>query len=266
MNGKFEEKLAQLAFGDLSPEEAAQVEAQVSRNPEASQALADYRDMCGGLRSLAAVPEHQLSNERLRNAILTQGLRTKPEEKPSKGFGAGWIWMPVAACAMGFALITMRSKPAGDPQIFMGNAGANLSAKAEPLRSLFPEGIGSVLTKATTTPKKANPMMRLAMNAGSDESDPRNLPREKREKRFTDDATALKHPNWGPITPNPDEDPSTRMAFNNDPKATNAAQNAASQPVAMSSPIVLIDSNPDSETGAPVATEVGTASNILIGG
>lgn len=265
MNGKFEEKLAQLAFGDLSPEEAAQVEAQVSRNPEASQALADYRDMCGGLRSLAAVPEHQLSNERLRNAILTQGLRAKPEEKPSKGLGVGWIWMPVAACAMGFALINMRSKPGGEPQIFMGNAGANLSAKAEPISPMLSPGIGSAFTAATTTPKKENPTMRLASNAGLNEPDPKSLPPEKREKRFTDDAKALKHPNWGPITPNPDEDPSTRMVLN-DVKGTNAAQNAASQPVAMSSPIVLIDSNPDSETGAPVATEVGTASNILIGG
>ena len=33
MNGKFEEKLAELAFGDLSPEDAKRIEAQAMADP-----------------------------------------------------------------------------------------------------------------------------------------------------------------------------------------------------------------------------------------
>lgn len=262
MNGKFEEKLAQLAFGDLSPEEAALVEAQVARNPEASRALAEYRDMCGGLRSLAAVPEHQLSNERLRNAILTQGLRTKPVEPASKGFGAGWLWMPVAACVLGFGLITLRNKPAGDPQIVMQtNAGA-MATNFTPSSSVSAD-FNRQNSHIATNPPEKKPVtgMTLAKRTDQQEPDPRNLPKSMRASRFTPDAPVV-HPVWGPIDP----DANTKLADNHDAKATNPTQNTLSQPVAMSSPIVLIDSNPDSETGAPAATEVGTASNILIGG
>ncbi len=262
MNGKFEEKLAQLAFGDLSPEEAAQVEAQVARNPEASRALAEYRDMCGGLRSLAAVPEHQLSNERLRNAILTQGLRTKPVEPASKGFGAGWLWMPVAACALGFGLIMLRNKPAGDPQIVMQTSGGAMATNFVPTPT-FGAGFAASSARLTSSQpaKKAAADMKLASSRGQDDSDPRKLPKSMRASRFTSNSSVI-HPVWGPIDP----EANSKLADNHDQKTNNPTQNTLSQPVAMSSPIVLIDSNPDSETGAPAATEVGTASNILIGG
>jgi len=263
MNGKFEEKLAQLAFGDLSPEEAAQVEAQVARNPEASRALSEYRDMCGGLRSLAAVPEHQLSNERLRNAILTQGLRAKPVEQPSKRSNLGWVWMPVMACALGFGLITMRNRPVGDPHIVIQGNGMGLASNLNLTQPMLSDPSGhDMRTAISGAAKKPTPAVTVAMTH-EDESDPRTLPREKRAKRFTDDK--ILRPKWGPITV-PEENPAGRLALNTDPKGTAPVQNPAAQPVAMSSPIVLIDANPDSETGAPVATEVGTASNILIGG
>ena len=54
---KFDDKLAQLAFGDLSPEEARRIEAQANADPEAARMLDTYRSMKAGLRDLAEAPD-----------------------------------------------------------------------------------------------------------------------------------------------------------------------------------------------------------------
>lgn len=102
MNSHHEEKLLNCAFGDISPEEAMRIEAEAARNPELRQRLDDYQSMRAGLRSLGDhVPEHQLSNERLRDAILARGLSTTAGA--SSPTGPKWwqiAWMPVAAAAI----------------------------------------------------------------------------------------------------------------------------------------------------------------------
>ena len=53
MKGKFEDKLARLAFGELSSDEAVKLERDVQTNPDALRTLSLYKDMRQGLRSLS---------------------------------------------------------------------------------------------------------------------------------------------------------------------------------------------------------------------
>lgn len=257
MNGKFEEKLAQLAFGDLSPEEAARIEAQVRKDPMAARALEEYRAMRGGLQSMAVVPEHQLSNERLRDAILAQGLRPQPVETPAKKAGWNWAWMPVAACALGFVMMTARNQPAHTPQVVM-----NMPLASSEI-SFSPKIDGMVASLETQKPAAKSADVKKSMQAtlvsrNETKSNGFTLPpKEHRRDRFTKDAAEI-HPQWGPIeTGGGDE--GTRLALNGSKEA-----NPTADPIAV--PIVLIDGTSDAETGAPTATEIGTASNVLVGG
>ena len=58
MNGKFEEKLARLAFGDLTPEEAERMEGKVQSNAKAAQALTEFRQIRAGLRD-GTIPDRR---------------------------------------------------------------------------------------------------------------------------------------------------------------------------------------------------------------
>ena len=79
MRKRFEEELAQLAFGDLSSDRAAELRARADADPDAAQTFDTYCRMKEELRSLAVdVPAEQLSTERLRDAILKRGLTEKP--------------------------------------------------------------------------------------------------------------------------------------------------------------------------------------------
>lgn len=280
MNGKFEEKLAQLAFGDMSSEEAARIEAQVQKNPEAARHLAEYREMRGGLRAMADIPDHQLSNERLREAILARGLNSQPvEDRPARrGFGAGWVWMPVAACALGFFLISTRHKavPAGGPVIELGNTVAATSmgdgrfAFNDKPSDVFASKRGTASEIKPTAPSASSAQTSaiatpvVSMEPSSRRHMARNRVRHSETERngdplFTSDST-LVAPNWGssPIT-TPVEPPKA-------PKPIEKPKHDDSQVAENSGPIVLINSDTDADTGAPTATEVGTASNVVIGG
>jgi hypothetical protein len=265
MNGKFEEKLAQLAFEDMTSEEAARIEAQAGSNPAALQALAEFRDMREGLRGLAEVPEHQLSNERLRDAILARGLHPEPVKDSARGFGAGWLWMPVAALSLGFGLMMLRPHKAADATVVM--PGDNVTASRfdislpEP-NDLFKPREFAPMAKNESSPKEeARPSMTLASSKQTD-SKSRVAHRSRRHNpMFTDDYKPIKV-SWkapevvaGNKADKPNPKPPTEA-----PKETYVASKTDN------SPIVLIDTNPDAATGAPTATEVGTASNVLIGG
>lgn len=271
MNGKFDEKLAQLAFGDMTPEEAARIEAQVRQDPAASARLAEYREMRASLSGLSAVPDHQLSNERLRDAILAQGLRPKAVEPSSPGLGRGWLWMPVAACALGFGLIVLRHAPQGAPVVVMDEAKhASVPTVAFNEPKTFHQVTPAVPTTHVET-TQANPVEKssvegVAVHLASSRHEEPSRRRRARHPRFSPGTTPV--PAFFPSVTEP-RVPSGAVALNQNPPPTTqptsnpALDSAAGTP---SSPIVLIDSNPDAQTGAPTATEVGTVSNVVVGG
>lgn len=269
MNGKFEEKLAQLAFGDVSPDEAASIEAKAKLSPEATRALAEFREMREGLRDLTEVPELQLSKERLRDAILARGLATEAEKEPNRGFGGGWIWMPVAALALGFGLFTLRprSTPSA-PTVVMQDGGSRVADDfhfnvPDPEAFFRPNTLSTApdFSAGASLPKETPKVSEKRTRSTT--YHPRLVSR-RHNPSFTDDYQPLKV----------DKNSWKKVEFaKKDEKASGAKPNATPSPKEQlafndheETPIVLIDSNPDAATGAPTATEVGTASNVLIGG
>jgi hypothetical protein len=191
MDKKFEDKIARMAFGELSEAEATEVRAHAAANADAAQALASYEAIRSDLRRMKDVPPDQLSKERLQNAILTQGLRPKPVRR---AFPFAWVTSAAATVLVGFVLLnnmspdqvvvnTPTANPAGsiaapvlnfeDQQQLerqISDFTATLEAPAAPIRD------SSV---ADATPVRPRPVNRTTPRSGyrapTDRSGPDNL-------------------------------------------------------------------------------------------
>lgn len=257
MNGKFEEKLAMLAFGDLSPEEARMLEQKAASDAEASRALAQFRAMRSELKSLGdQIPPDQLSKERLRDAILGQGLRQAEPKKESRG----WVWMPLMAGAAAFAFIFMRPTAKSEPMVVIENPPAlnsSLAPRFEPKSE--PVGVASL-----TNTQEAKPPKPVAPTLVASKSTPKAVRAKSSEPKTIvldakdfDSATNAKVP-----ARTKKGDPAGTMTLASDRKENDALVASADS----AGPIILIDTHKDEGTGASSATEVGTASNVLVGG
>ncbi len=262
MNGRFEERLARLAFGDITPEEARELEREATRNPEVARVLSEYRAMRDGLRGLSeTVPPDQMSKERLRDAILAQGLRPVAEPKNANPFG--WLWMPVAAGALAFAMFSMRDlgRTSSTPTVVMDNA--TVATKVPDVSLPMPTN-----SVPETAPKASTPVMKAtAAPAKPKPVEPKRsyVAKRQRPRRtiFIDGrdagAYAMTKPAQESTTIAKSEEP-TKVVPETQPEVI--VESTSTQP----GPIVLIDSQKDTETGANTAREVGTASNVLVGG
>lgn len=251
MKKRLEEKLAMLAFGDLSPEETTRLEQEVAGDREAGRVLAEYRDMRSGLRAMSNIPEHQLSTERLRHAILTQGL--KPKTRPK----LGWLWMPGMAAALAFGVVMVRYsqnsnlaglRPLAEvTNLSSGGPVALNSTPEDPFR--FATASGEILSVAQPAPKPAVTASYTTSRAN------------RRSRYDRDRIEALKEAVMWEF----DNQLSSNMSPSN-PAGAGSSRDMASTPASTSIPIVLIDSSKDTSTGAQKATEVDSASNVIVGG
>ena len=108
MDRNIEDKIAMLAFGELSEAQAAELRAQIEKNADSAQELRSYEALRSDLRRLKDVPPDQLSKERLQTAILTQGLSPKPVRR---AFPWMWAATPVAMVAALAFLFIVRTSP-----------------------------------------------------------------------------------------------------------------------------------------------------------
>lgn len=249
MKGKFEDKLAQFAFGELSSDEAAKLEREMQSDPEALRALALYKDMRVGLRSLSEVPEDQFSKERLRDAILTQGLRPVPTRPVSN---RSWLWMPAAACVLGFALMSSQNsfrRSSAAPNVVIGMRDLGVAKPNAGELDIKPIVIKNPATPAIVPPKPKETESKglLAVNSDPEEVDHRVMAVNLNDEAYDPDLGKM---------------PTTTASV--------TAGTVAAAPVrkvtAAAVPIVLIDQDTDEQTGACKATEVGSSSNVLVGG
>lgn len=259
MNGKFEERLARLAFGDITPEESRRLEQEAQGNPDAARVLMEYRAMRDGLRGLGAeVPADQMSKERLRDAILGQGLRPAPEPARTS---LNWLWMPTVACALAFGIFTVRNNMPtgkGQPMIVMDQA-----KPTEFDTNLMPSGMVADLTskpepeKFEAKLKQVKPEMTLASNSKPE-------PRRKRRNRkpIILDDRLVKNDVGAGMDQVIDAEKKEVLT----PTVKEEKTNPDAVVTLASAPIVLIDTGKNAETGASTATEVGTANNVLVGG
>lgn len=281
MNKKTEDQLVRLAFGDLTPEEATRLQAEAESHPDSARALDTYRRMKSELRSLADVPEDQLSKERLREAILTRGLQERPVKR-----SWSWLWMPTAAAAVAFGITFAKGhfirpdapltasvldssvvKEPGD----LGKINP-FSAKPHqpsldsvvPPEGTFEDETSNATVAMTDTPRRGSNMSR-SRHGGREDSDVKEF-----LKDWADSMTAPKASN--PEASGPQFDhvggATPTVTGLRDPKDTMPPAGPAGETVMSASkpPIILIQPEKDSSTGARKATEVESASNVLVGG
>jgi len=268
MNGKFEDKLTRLAFGEMSAEEAARLETQAKTDPAAARRLAEYRLMRSDLQALKEVPEDQLSKERLRHAILNQGLRPEPT---SGGGNRGWLWMPALACALTFAYAAMtRTHTNVEPTIV-----AEKSPAASQPSLTLPSSEGSLVAMNPSVDRVDQILRRAAdvmqvrdaaqqVVSASVESRPRRQRPAKKSLVNADD------PNLKIAGISPEQlvmgDP--REKGGSTPTAGPSSGGANANPPVddAPSPIVLIERPKDESGNTAKATEMESASNVLVGG
>lgn len=255
MKRKLEEKLSRFAFGDLESAEAARLEAEIAGDAEALEALATYRAMRVDLQALGAeIPTHQLSTERLRGALLDQGLRTAPKKA-----GYGWLWAPTAVAAMAFGLVFFKNMR--QPTIPMAggwNGGVvadnRVSAELPMPKFDFSAPTPPVVEKhPAPAPIVEAPVVRKV----SHERPRSAVDRHRNDGRVADLKAQVAQQLHEAILAI-DETPKVRVA--------SLAADASPAPSTEAAPIVLIDNDTDNATGAKAATEVDSASNVLVGG
>jgi hypothetical protein len=259
MNRKLEDELLQAAFGDLSPDEEARIAREASADPEAAKTYALYTDMKEGLKSMRDLPEHQLSTDRLRHAILQQGLKPK-----RTGWGLGWTLFPAAAAAatvLGYLAMTKQPSVDGEQRPVASNTKKDkplfentASNKAPNIErpdnwmSFEQTPFGEDPTIGTDVSVRSAGNRRSRSGSGI-----RLVARNTEPIRVSDEV-------YGPpVPPTP-----TNINAGGGARTANASAGPA---VVNTDPgIVVIENDRDRETGANRAKEVDSAKNVVIGG
>ena len=266
MRNKFEEELAQLAFGDLSDERASKLRAQAGPDPETARTYEMYCRMKDELKSLAVdVPSDQLSTERLRDAILQRGLTEKPvaRTRPS------WVWVPIAAGIFAFGIAFVKGMlPAVNPTtsvVVSSNAAIDNADVAIP--ELRIEKPTPDLTAPTLDRRAAVMTEKVPVRVAANETRGRrvrsaDLPSrsEATEPTLPDAYTAVSFDRAS--TEQGMSLASNTYNFGGEAEKTDAVVAVASEPA----PIIVIQADTDYTTGALRATEVENTANVVVGG
>lgn len=279
MNRRNEEKLINLAFGELSQEEAAALQAQMSADPKTARLLSDYRQIKTDLPRLNDIPEMQLSGDRLRDAILQRGLK-----KTNRWPLLGWMVAPGLAALLAVALFVHKPE-AFTPQSTAQSAEPKAEAPVADMVAMTAPMKTSVFAPDTevTNPHKA---IRSDISYGSSEpavtekAAPAPAPPAETEVS----APVVHHlssmKSHGPrVDEQPVEAaPAPAVVAVAEPPVTEPADTAVAadfQPtvddVALlshdhSEKMVVVDPSKDSSTGAQKATEVSSSTDVMVGG
>jgi hypothetical protein len=250
MKHRYEEDLIRLAFGELQGPEEERARSLVREDARAEELYRQYCDIREGLGQLPT-PDHQLSTERLRHAILDRGLA--PERR---GIGWRWSWAPGLA-TIAVAALFLRLQPWNPVGPFESSnskqeLGRELTRSADLVRSAMtdkassPDEAGAPFGALAPAKAPASPV--VAVRSGS-----RSAPTEAaRDAAGRSVLVAL----------------ASKVDI-----ATAAIEGAVSEGMAdpeawapVATEIVLIGSETDAATGASRAIEVSSAANVVVGG
>jgi len=212
-----------------------------------------------------------MSKERLRDAILGQGLKPAPAVRQ----GFSWLWMPAMACAIAFTAMTF-NRPgtgAGQPVVVAQNTEATAS---KPVGLTQPRGVDTVVVNDREAPVIASSVDEVedelqwevvrmedieaprprATTRRSSAARPRTTVRrsEPREADFSAEALVQ-----GDVPP-------ARKGSGRAPSREQDTPVARETSFDDTAPIVLIEPTEDLPGATQRATEVGSASNVLVGG
>lgn len=269
-----ENKLIELAFGELDAHEAEVLRRELAADAEAEKFVADFEALRLDMRQLDNdIPEHQLSTERLRHAILNQGLHEVPRKRAS---WLSWFWMPAAAASVTLALLTVLNRPT-TPLVYGGGPDTVKSALNQidsvALNETKKETFGSDLGSELVTPK-ASTNEQVATNVAESTTRPSRRGMNRGSgRRGHQVSTGVKNVLAGLNTASvlnkagttaSFSDPSMKRTVTGAPGA-NATESVAPALDLQAEPIILIGTEKDANTGARKATEV-SSSNVSISG
>jgi hypothetical protein len=248
MRRKNEEELIKLAFGDIEPQGSERAKRMLAEDAEAAKLFAGYSEIREGLKSLKT-PEHQLSTERLREAILKQGLKQKSPL-------AGWKWTfaPLAVAAAAF-LITLRmgGQPTTGTYVNLPSDQGNKPTIDSPIDfnstsrgPIIVPGPEVVQPTAERNTERVASVVRTSGRSGANRA----------ARSVGSSLVVFRAPALSPSD-------FSRSAIDG---ALPAGALAIDMEPSEEQPIVLIGSESDESTGANRATEVSSASNVVIGG
>ncbi len=241
MKRRQEEELIQMAFGEM-PESTLGC-------PDAQAKLRSYCELRQGLQSLKDIPEMQMSTERLRDAILSGGLKPSPEPKVS----LSWIAASMAVCAVGFMAVSrMGPQGASGPVVFKEGP-ATISAPV-------------VMNWEPTSPKIDAQNWLGFTDAIANEGTEVQLARKSNPIRIA--RKAIDGKKSAPVAP-----PAAVIASKSaepapgDVKAKSAADmNTTPITSAENNDIIVIDAQAQNDEGISRAREVRPTTNVVVGG
>ena len=279
---KKEDKLFGYAFGDLDEQEAQVFEAALLKDEVSAEEVKFLQSIKVDLASFRDIPEMQYSKERLRSAILGQGL------KPSRpGFPwLNWVLAPgAAACVVALGYVLMNGTARKDPTLI---GGPNMASNS---------GVGIKLPEQKLT--KPDPIVAEVYNGGdkfpdipdthwASEKTGENLTyrfSDKRNKvsKGSDRRSRTKSPllamrdSKESAVEMASESVKTSVALTSGsggggataPGAAGIMADSAmkAEPLpSVGATMIMINKDQDSGVGAPVATEVNDTKNVVIGG
>jgi hypothetical protein len=260
MKRRDEDQLIHLAYGELESEESATLEAALS--PRASELLGEYRSLNADIKLLNRIPEPQIGTERIREAILGQGLKGRRSL-------TRWavLLVPVAAAAFAYAVVSVR----------LSSTSATV---ADDFGAMNPVMFAPAMQKASLVPETE--ITRTSQAVREDIAFPQPETQIKqavlttpviRKHAFRSHSNSLVDPKWLALS-NAHEN----VASSSDQTATSSdtqpvAEVASPAPVDDSGPavqdehnIIVVHDAQDRATGAQQATEVDPSANVVVGG
>lgn len=245
MKNKHDESIIALAFGELGEAEAARLRAEIAGSHDANELLAEYSAIKGDLKRLG-VPPHQLSTERLRDAILGQGLKPKA--------ASPWrlAWIPVAAAAIAVFSFQFLAPDRKSGVVANSVASDTSSSVVDP--SLRFDPVGELVLESLPDLRDELPPR---IGTASANTSVRSLANNRHGTRRNEVRTSSL--DSAPKTVKP----SVTTAVNTFESITPSSKDVDS---ADGSAFVLIEKERDANTGASRAIEISDPNNVVIGG
>jgi len=237
-----------LAFGEFSETEAVELETRASADPIAAKQLQELRSLKSDLKALSDIPPHQLSNDRLRDAILGQGL------KPKSVFDWSWIWMPALSCTLVAGLLFgLRHRPSAE----LNFVGPQVASTVEPPSKFFHIVEAPSIVKTTPDKPKSLTLVTVRHPANRHFATRGHHGRTWfRRHEFNEKLVALWHPGGDVL----DDGGVTQVPTGGATAGLKPVDNKPSSPE-----VVVILPSRDRESGTQQA-EVGSGKNVVVGG
>jgi hypothetical protein len=262
---KKEDKLFEYAFGDLDAHDAQIFEAALLKDDISAEEVKFLQSVKGDLISFRDIPEMQYSKERLRDAILGQGLKPSKPAFP----WMNWILAPGAlACTFAVGYVLMHGASRKNPVYISADAVAKNSVP--PGLKLPKQDLKAPDTRVADK-WNGQPTINSVASKGAFVDEVNVVPHRHSSKK-AQHALAASSAVAVTVASKISAAQSGYVAS----VASLSGSVSSREPVkdtiettsatAVDATMILINKDLDSGVGAPVATEVKDTTNVIVGG